>query len=147
MTANLGISAPHPVPVTLYFGLGLLPLLALLRWRRPEARLLVLLACVPQLPFWADQLLLALIPETRREIIWSVLAGHLGLLAWLQFAPQVALYVPVMQPYALVATYVPALIIVLRRANVGPVIPLVEQNAARLPAWLRGAPPAPVTTT
>jgi hypothetical protein len=114
-------TVPHPAPVTTFGGLGAIVLVAILRWRRPEARLLVLLACVPQLPFWADQLPLYTIAETRREVIWSMLGGHLCFIGWFLFAPKVIYYVPVMQPYALIGMYVPALVMVMRRSNVGAV--------------------------
>ena len=45
--ANLRSMPPHPSPILLPG--GFLALLALARWRRPEARLLVAMACVPQL--------------------------------------------------------------------------------------------------
>ena len=136
-------TAPHPSPVTQFGGAGVLLLLALLRWRRPEARLLAMLACVPQLPFWADQLPLATVAESRREVIWSVLAGHIGFLAWFVFAKKVEMYVPVMAPYALAATYLPALFMVLRRPNVGPVPPWLERHLGVMPVWLRGAVVSP----
>jgi len=44
---------------------GIILLLALVRWRRPEARLLVVLACVPQIIGLYDTLPLFLIPRTR----------------------------------------------------------------------------------
>jgi len=44
---------------------GFILLLALIRWRRPEARLLVVLACVPQIIALYDTLPLFLIPRTR----------------------------------------------------------------------------------
>lgn len=131
-------TVPHPIPVTTFGGAGAICLLSLLRWRRPEARLLALMACVPQLPFWSDQLALATVPETRREVIWSLLGGHLCFIAWFIFAPKVIYYVPVMQPYALIGTYVPALVMVLRRPNAGSLPAWIEQLAARLPACLRG---------
>lgn len=132
-------TVPHPAPVTTFRGLGAIVLLALLRWRRPEARLLVLMACVPQLPFWADQLPLATIAHSRREVIWSMLAGHLCFICWFLFAPKVVYYVPVMQPYALIGTYLPALIMVLGRPNIGNIPAPVERFGARLPSWLRGS--------
>lgn len=131
-------TVPHPSPVTTFGGAGVLCLLSLLRWRRPEARLIALMACMPQLPFWADQLALATVPETRREVIWSLLGGHLCFIAWFLFAPKVIYYVPVMQPYALVGTYVPALVMVLRRPNAGFLPEWIERMVARLPARLRG---------
>jgi hypothetical protein len=118
--------APHPIPVLTYSGAGLVLLLALTRWRRPEARLLVAYACVPQLPFWADQLPLMGIPQRQREVIYTVLLGHLLYMAWGLWAPQVKLYVPSMQPYALFGMYVPMLVLVLLRTNNGPV-----------PSWLQ----------
>lgn len=132
-------TVPHPAPVTTFRGAGAILLLALLRWRRPEARLFALLACVPQLPFWADQLPLATIAHTRREVIWSMLGGHLCFIGWFLFAPKVFYYVPVMQPYALFGTYVPALIMVLRRPNSGVIPARFEPLAARLPGWIRGS--------
>ena len=132
-------TVPHPAPVTTFGGLGAIVLVAILRWRRPEARLLVLMACVPQLPFWADQLPLSTIAETRREVIWSMLGGHLCFIGWFLFAPKVFYYVPVMQPYALIGTYVPALIMVLRRPNVGALPSWGERLTERLPSWIRGS--------
>lgn len=44
---------------------GVLLLLSLLRWRRPEARLLAAFACVPQTPALYETIPLFLIPRTR----------------------------------------------------------------------------------
>jgi len=46
---------------------GIILLLAVLRWRRPEARLLLGLACVPQTIGLYETVPLFLIPRTRRE--------------------------------------------------------------------------------
>lgn len=46
---------------------GVVLLLALLRWRRPEARVLAALACVPQTIVLYEGLPLFLIPRTRRQ--------------------------------------------------------------------------------
>ena len=61
---------------------GVLALLALLRWRVPEARALAALACVPQTTFWYDAAPLALVPRTRDEMLW------LFFLAWAAVAIQ-----------------------------------------------------------
>ncbi len=74
---NLRSMPGHPIPI-LVPG-GALALLALLRWRRPEARLLVAMACVPQLMYFADQLPLWLVAKTRRE---SILLSATSLVAW-----------------------------------------------------------------
>lgn len=68
----------HPSPVTQPW--GWLPLLALLRWRLPEARLVAAMALVPQNLYFYDQLPLWLVP-------WNAL-GTLTLSAgsWLAWA-------------------------------------------------------------
>ena len=142
VTGPFGKSAPHPIPLLQTGSLGFLLVLALWRWRRMETRLLIAMACLPQLPFWADQLPLAIIPETKREVIWTVIVGGLGIAAYQLLAPKVEYYVPVMQPYALLCTYLPALIIVLMRRNVGSVPAFVETGARYLPTWLQGSPTA-----
>jgi hypothetical protein len=64
----------HPPPV-LILPLGLLLLLAVLRWRQPGARLLLGLSLLPQLLFFYDQLPLWLIPRTfKASLAYSVLS-------------------------------------------------------------------------
>jgi hypothetical protein len=105
---------------------GFLLLLALLRWRRPEARLLVALGCVPQTIGLYETLPLFLIPRTRME-------GYgLAVLSYLAAFGQALLYprLPHMTlpqnlaerwPVVLLCLYLPALLLVLRRPNeVGP---------------------------
>ena len=53
----------HIRPPLLYWG-GPLMLLALLRWRRPEARLLAALSCVPHTPELYESLYLFLVPAS-----------------------------------------------------------------------------------
>ncbi len=122
----------HPSPITLSGGPILL--LALLRWRRPEARLLLAMACVPQLLFWADQLPLFLIPQTKGEMKALLLWSALCFLAWyLWFAPYPA-YVLSRNPFVFCAIYLPCLIMILRRPNEGDLPGWIER---RLPAPLR----------
>ena len=60
-------SAPH-IRALVRHPAGPLVLLALLRWRRPEARLLVALACVPHSTLFYEALpLLLVVPETERR--------------------------------------------------------------------------------
>jgi len=54
-------------------------------------------------------------------------------LVWLWLTPT-----PVGDWYVLLGCYAPALYIVLRRPNEGPVPPWLERRVTRLPAWLRG---------
>ena len=123
---------------------GAFALLALLRWRRPEARLLIALACVPQTTLLYETVPLFVVPVSILE------AGALWLGSWL-----VALWVHVAGPFAsdpqrFIASgkaigllmYVPCALMLLRRPNAGPLPLWLERRltASRLPLWLRGAP-------
>lgn len=57
---------------------GVFVLLALLRWRRPEARLIVALACVPQTNSWYEALPLLLVASTLRENLALSLVSSFG---------------------------------------------------------------------
>jgi hypothetical protein len=137
---NLRSMPGHPIPVLLPG--GFLALLAVLRWRRPEARLLMAMACVPQLMYFADQLPLWLVAKTRRE---SMLLSATSLVAWV-IALQ-ALNRPGGMPQfdsdllVLLGTYAPALAMVLRRPNVGRIPKALEGRIANWPAWMRGSAP------
>lgn len=134
---NLHSMPPHPPPVMVPG--GILILLALLRWRRAEARLLIAMACVPQVLYFADQLPLWIVPQDRRQ---STLLSAVSALAW--FAALVVTIRGGHQPalsstyFVLGGVYLPAVIMVLRRPNVGPMPRRVEALAAGLPSWLRG---------
>jgi hypothetical protein len=99
---------------------GFLLLLGLLRWRRPEARLLVALGCVPQTIGLYDTLPLFLIPRTRLEgyglAVMSYLAAFVQVLLYPRL-PDMTLEQNLMQrwPVVLVCLYLPALFLVLRR--------------------------------
>ena len=127
---NLHAMPPHPMPIQVPG--GFLILLALLRWRRREARLLAAMACVPQLMYFADQLPLWLVAETRRQ---SVLLSALSSTAW---AASLVVNIEAGRqpafssvPYVLAGVYLPALIMVLRRPNEGPVPAWVERLLSR----------------
>jgi hypothetical protein len=122
-------SVQHVSPVTaVWFGPVLL--LSLLRWKRPEARLLAVLACVPHMLFFYDELLLLVaVPESRRELLLLRIANILGVLAWLAYCLlRPVPYQLVARPFVVATCYVPALILVLRRPNEG-----------QLPAWFDSA--------
>jgi len=105
---------------------GIILLFALIRWRRPEARLLAALACVPQIIGLYDTLPLFLIPRTR----WQgyALAGLSYVAAFGQAA--IVPYLPGMTlkalfaarwPFIFVCLYLPALVMVLLpRADEAP---------------------------
>jgi hypothetical protein len=135
--ANLRSMPPHPSPILLPG--GFLALLALARWRRPEARLLVAMACVPQLMYFADQLPLWLVAKTRRE---SILLSATSLVAWaisLQALNRPG-GMPAFESDALVllGVYAPALAMVLRRRNEGTIPLFLERRIERWPGWIRG---------
>ncbi len=137
---NLHAMPPHPAPI-LVPG-GVLALLALLRWRRPEARLIVAMACVPQLLYFADQLPLWLVPQTRRESMF-LSAGSMVAWAAAVIINTRAGRIPAFSsaPFVLAGVYFPALIMVLRRPNMGELPPRLERASAKLPTWIRGVAP------
>lgn len=109
----------HPSPVLSGGGAGLVLLVALARWRSADARLLLAMACLPQLLFFADQLPLLLVARTPRERRLLVACGLLAFVAWFLWAswrPAEA-YVPAAQWFVLLGLYAPALIVVMRRSG------------------------------
>ena len=112
-------------PIT-YWG-GPLILLALLKWRRPEARLLAALGCVPQTAFMYEALPLFLIARKYEEGFLLALASYAVLVAvkayeptWQGWSPE-AMYVAerqVLGQWLVWVMYLPCLAMVLRRPNV-----------------------------
>jgi hypothetical protein len=70
----------HSAPI-LHAG-GFVLLLSVLAWRKSAGRLLLALSLIPQALFFYDQLLLWLIPRTRRESIFLTGASQAGMLLW-----------------------------------------------------------------
>jgi hypothetical protein len=122
----------HPAPLRTLP--GLLLLLALLKWRRPEARLLLLMGLVPQLLFFSDQLPLSLVARTRRELVLLGAASQVGFVAFYLSLRTGDQYVLKAAPFVLASTYLPALLLVLRRPNEGPLPDWLERALARLPS-------------
>lgn len=60
---------------------GFLVLLAALRWRRPEARLLLALALIPQTGSWYESLPVLLVAESRRECQLLSMISSVGFIA------------------------------------------------------------------
>ncbi len=115
--ANLVFLERHPAPVATLG--GPLLLLALVRWRRADARLLIALACVPQLLLFADQLPLWLTPRTRGEMLLLTACSMAGFGLWLLSLRPGTLYVAAAAPFVMGSCYLPALLIVLRHRNAG----------------------------
>jgi hypothetical protein len=113
---------PHPIPLTSTAGPVLL--LALLRWRRAEARLLLLMSVVPQTLFFADQFPLWLVPRTRRET--ALLSGFSLLALGIAFARfrlgEVSHLIYACQPLIVPFVYLPCLAMVLMRPNTATVL-------------------------
>lgn len=125
-------SGTHVAPITT--PPGFLLVLALLRWRRPEARLLFAMACVPQLLFFYDQLPLMLVPSSRRESYAVIILSSLAFLIWLIVGHQSEVGPQVAEWCVMLSMYIPCLVIVLRRPNEGPAIaPVLFSSGRRLP--------------
>ena len=109
--------------LSVWQGGGPLLALAALRWRRPEARLLLGLAIVPQNFIWYDQLLLFLVPTRPREL-WT-----LCVLSWVSMVvahyyfigrdPRACRAGRVSRSHIVALLYLPALAMTLRRPNEG----------------------------
>jgi hypothetical protein len=103
---------------------GFLLLLSLIRWKRPEARLLAVMSIIPQSLLFTDQLMLWLIPKTRIEsMILSILSFPAMFLGAAFVGPHasVAAYARSMAPWVIAFLYLPCLIMVLRRPNEGQI--------------------------
>jgi hypothetical protein len=113
---------------------GLLLALALLRWRRPEARLLLALGCVPQTPTLNETVPLFLVVRTLPEgltlmsltvvaaqVVGAIYRGTSDYQAWMAG----------LGVWGLWLVYLPCVLMVLRRPNVG------DHQVCRSPAALR----------
>jgi hypothetical protein len=101
--------APNAIaPVTLWG--GPLMLLVLIRWRRPESRLLAALACIPHTTLAYEAVPLFLVPRTWAET-WIVWGGtYESQLAWVRASGY----------WLMLCAYLPCVALVLRRPNVAP---------------------------
>jgi hypothetical protein len=129
--------APHRPPI-LYSG-GLLVFAALARWRRPEARLLFAMACVPQTTLPYEVVPLFLIPRAFAESA-VLLVLSWGMRLWVQSVPHdsMAATVELFGTAFVWFMYLPCVAMVLRRPNEGAIPMWLEHRIARWPAWLRG---------
>ena len=109
---------------------GPLVLLALLRWRRPEARLLVAMSCVPQSPTFYDMLPLAFVPITLRESVMLSVLTYVVMTVTAVAAPGYGLTqnLQISGPASVLLIYLPCLIMILRRPNEGHVPTWLEHS-------------------
>jgi hypothetical protein len=113
--------APHLFVPALMPG-GFILLVALGRWRRPDARLLAVLSCIPQTPGIYELFVMALVPSSRRQaaavgLTWNVF--YLVTLATHDAAPLTMAHLQhdgvsrLFWPYMLLLGYLPVLACVL----------------------------------
>ena len=101
----------HPIPAA--HPLGMLALVSLLRWRRPEARLVGVMALMPQNLYFYDQLPLWLVARNGREALALTLASWV---AWAGMKFQCGdqpFCGPEAAPWLLACVYLPAAAIAL----------------------------------
>jgi hypothetical protein len=111
-------SAPHVVAPITRPG-GLLALLAALRWKRPEARLLLALACVPHTTAPYETIPLFLIPQTWLEAwaLWALSgAAYIAQTAGGPYPSQAAYWTSGAQ-WIVLLMYLPCVALVLSRPN------------------------------
>jgi hypothetical protein len=125
-------AAPQLVPIISRPG-GVLLLLSLMRWRAPEARMLGVLALVPQTTMVYEMLPLFLIPRTLREMAALTLLTQIAFAAAFSLRPGANYeHLPDMLnahwPFWLVLVYLPALVLVIRRSD-SPESPAAEATA------------------
>jgi hypothetical protein len=125
-------SAPHVVAPITRPG-GLLVLLALLKWKRAEARLLVALACVPHTTAPYETIPLFLIPATWLQAwgLWAcAVLAYVAQWATGPYGSQ-AEYWASGARWIVALIYLPCLVMVLRRPNVWS----EDDLAAKMPNW------------
>jgi hypothetical protein len=104
-------------PLIMLTPLAILVLLALFRWRRPEARLLILMAAVVRTPALYDELPLFVIPNSLRESFVLVIGSHLAALVQ-EFAIRGdSRNIALSASGLILFLYLPATIMILRRPN------------------------------
>src|SRR4029078_5364891 len=73
-------AAPNHTP-PMFWAFGAVGLLALLRWRTPEGRLVTAVTITPAVPWFYDQLLLSLVARTFREALFFAGCSWTALIA------------------------------------------------------------------
>jgi len=137
--AILAPTVPYRAPIT-FLG-GPLALLCLLRWRRPEARLVAALSCVPQTLVLYEAVPLFLVPRTFWQSVALVTLsyiGHVWVRAHLPTGYNEGLSYQLVGQAMIWSLYLPCTLLVLRRTNAGQLPAWLEQRIAGWPSWLRG---------
>lgn len=116
-------AAENMEPPIARFGGWLIPLV-LIRWRRPESWLILSLACMPQSWGWYGTLPLFLIPKTLNESLVMTGAATFGAYIGAMLVPEGAnaqAFYAWVGSMIVITIYLPAVALVLRRPNKGPV--------------------------
>ena len=111
-------NAPHVSPLLFRPG-GPLLLTALVRWRRPEARLLAAMGCVPLTPTFYDPIMLFLVTRTVREALALAALTVVMFFVVVFSAPirTAAQWGDIVSTASIWVLYLPCLVMVLRRPN------------------------------
>ena len=96
---------------------GFVLLLAALRWRTPEARLILAITFIPQSTLPYELVALALIPASLLEMGVYVAGSWIAVAAWWYLSPGMAEWTATGWPLTLCAVYLPMLYLMLRRPN------------------------------
>jgi len=129
-------------------GVGSLILLAFVKWRRPEARLLAVLGVVPSSPFVYEALPLFVVSRSRLETYALVIGSDIAFGVYvLARGAERATYLRLTGLAVVLAMQLPALYMVLRRPNEGCVPDWLERASRNLPPGLRGRAIEPSPTT
>jgi hypothetical protein len=131
--------APQPLSIATLWG-GPLLLLSVMRWRRWEARMLLLFALVPQTSGAVGTLPLLLVPRTFRGLTLLAILSYVPIFYAPQSSQTIEQWARRESLATLYAVYLPVLFIVLRLPNKGPLPARLERIAQRLPVWIRGEP-------
>jgi hypothetical protein len=132
--AQLSTVTHMSAPVTRWG--GPLLLLSALRWRRPEARLLLGLSCIPQTPVVYEAVPLFLVVTTLREAVALLVATVLiGVLHPGAATQSYDGWMAANGAWMIWLVYLPCLVMVLRRPNVAPEGDAIAAAGALLRDW------------
>jgi hypothetical protein len=118
------LGSPVHAPPLLRPG-GFLMLAALLRWRRPEARMLAALCCLPHVTTLYETVPLFLVPSNRQQAYLLLILSYVAAVGQAWLVPDGLLLEQVVGrwPVLLVCLYIPAVVMVLLRPNEAPAGP------------------------
>jgi len=134
--------AAHVRPLIALPG-GFLLLAAALKWRRPEARLLIAYALVPHTTLLYEAVPALLFPDTWRQMLMLTIGSIVayGIESTVIHATDTPTLIARQGMVTLLCVYLPALALVLRRSNEGAVPRWLEDTIGRVSAPRVAMPP------